>query len=149
MTTNHLKIFKEVSYLIEKPELWCFVEECHKKSFGLEDLPSLFEDIRSTDLQKQHLGVIGIRKILENPNKLQIQQVINANLVPRLIEILELDDFHYLKYEVGWILTNLSTGNTLQVLNIVENGGIISLMKLLDSKYPPSVEQSFLNNIKS
>ena len=138
---NYLEAFKEVYHLIEKPELWCFVEECHKKIFVLEDLPRLFEEIRSMDLRKQHLGVIGLRKLLENPNQLPIQQIIEANIVPYLIEILKMNNFPYLKYEIAWILTNLSMGNASHVQNIVDNGGIISLIKLLDSKFPVILEQ--------
>ena len=139
--TNDLETFKEVYHLIEKSELWCFVEECHKKIFVLEDLPCLFEEIRSMDLRKQHLGVIGLRKLLEYRNQPLIQQISDGNIVPRLIEILKMDDFPYLKYEVAWILADLSGENTFHIQIIVDNGGITSLIKLLDSKFPVILEQ--------
>ena len=138
---NYLETFKEVYNLIENPEFWCFVEECHKKIFVLEDLPCLFEEIRSMDLRKQHLGVIGLRKLLEYRNQPLIQQISDGNIVPRLIEILKMDDFPYLKYEVAWILADLSGENTFHIQIIVDNGGITSLIKLLDSKFPVILEQ--------
>ena len=138
---NYLESFKELYELIGESVLWCFVEEFHRTTFVLGDLPSLYEEIRSSDLRKQHLGVIGLREALDYQNHMQIQQMIDANIVPRLIEFLEMDDFPYLQYESAWILADWSMGYTIQIRCIVDNGGILSLIKLLDSKYPHVLEQ--------
>jgi len=63
-----------------------------KKAFTLNDLPFLFENIYSTELEKQHWGAISLRIILRSED-MAIQQVFDSNIVPCLIEFLDKDDF--------------------------------------------------------
>ena len=124
----------------DNEELLCFVEECLIKEFGLEDLLFLSKEIFSIDLKRQLLGAIGIRKILESENSIPMQQIIETNLVPRFIELFEIDN-PQLQVECALILGRLTTGNSQLIQRIVDNGGITALLKLLDSKCPAITEQ--------
>lgn len=49
----------------------------------------LLSSINDPDIVKQHLGMIGIRKILSVADNPPIQAVIDAGLIPKLIEYLK------------------------------------------------------------
>lgn len=59
----------------------------HEISNSEFELPNVIEAIKSNDLQQQLHGAIGLRKILTLKNP-PIQAVIDANILPRLIEFL-------------------------------------------------------------
>lgn len=86
--------------LAQDPQLRELVDQWLKRNYDISELFSLVEATASGDRMKQHYGVIGLRKILSNGNKLlifpdksnlsleqgpPIQSVIDANMVPRLI----------------------------------------------------------------
>lgn len=72
----------------ENSKLKEFIDQTVKKEFTMNDFQTLVAAIKSNDRFEQHYGCIGIRKILsvEGP---PIQQVIDANVVPRLIEFIQ------------------------------------------------------------
>ena len=80
----------------ENLELKMFIDDTYSQNFELEDLPTLLKAIESTDRFQQHLGAIGIRKIVgvESP---PIQQIIDSTIIPTLIEFMRNDDEPYLQ----------------------------------------------------
>ena len=131
-----LETFKEVYKQNKFEELWFFIEKCYKMVFTLEDLPFLFEKICSTELEKQHWGAIGLRIILESENNMPIQQAFDSNIVQCLIEFLDKDDFPCLQLESVGILMNFATWKKKNIQNIIDKGGVFSLLRILDSKHP-------------
>ena len=79
--------------------------------------------------------MVGIRKLLENGDELLIQRVIDAIVIPRLIELLDNKYDDKIRYEVCWCFTNISAGNEAQVYSLTEKGIIPILIKVLDSNY--------------
>jgi len=77
--------------------------------------------------------------IEDNP---PIQEIVDANIVPRIIQLLDLDTYPRIQYEAAWCLTNIATGDREHVLCIVEKGVIRKLAKLLNSKDDGLKEQA-------
>lgn len=53
--------------------------------------------MQSKDPIVLHEGIIGIRKLLSSNDNPPIQQVIDSNLVPRMIELVKQTQFPYLQ----------------------------------------------------
>ena len=120
----------------DSEKLTVLVYECLKKTYTMEDFPFLVDSIFSKDVQKQHMGVIGLRKILSIEESPPIQLVIDANLVPRFIEFLQNEELPHLQLESAWALTNVASGTTQQTQTIIDKGGISLFVKTLYSKHP-------------
>jgi len=67
--------------------------------------------------------------------------VIDANLVPRLIEFMQKEELPHLQLESAWALTNVASGTTQQTQTIIDKGGISLFVKILYSKHPEVAEQ--------
>ena len=102
----------------------------------MEDFPFLVDSIFSKDVQKQHMGVIGLRRILSIEESPPIQPVIDMNLVPRLIEFMQKEELPHLQLESVWALTNVASGTKQQTQEIINKGGISLIVKILYSKHP-------------
>ena len=86
------EIFVEVYKKKDNETLVRAVEEALLRNFTWKDLPFVTDDILSRDLEKQHFGVIGLRKILSYENDVCIcEQVFEVNLVSRLIHFLKIE----------------------------------------------------------
>lgn len=95
--------------------------------------------LRSEELNNQYRGLVGIRKIIALKMS-QIQLAIDSGLVYDFIKILDhqLPEF---QYEALWNLTNIASGTSDQVNSIVSKGGLIKIVKLIDSKVNEVQEQ--------
>ena len=76
----------------------------------MENFPNLIAAINENDIVKQHQGMIGIRKILSIAESPPIQAVIDAGLVPRMIEYVKQQEYPQLQLEATWALTNVEIG---------------------------------------
>lgn len=74
-----------------------------------ESLGTYLQGIRSTDIQHVRAAVEGIRKLLSVERNPPITEVIQAGVVPQLIEFLHSQD-EALQYEALWALTNIASG---------------------------------------
>jgi len=79
----------------------------------LSNLSQLVEDINSKELFNQYRGTIGVRKLLSVDNP-PIQPMIDANLVPVMIEFMKIEDEPQLQLEAAWVLTNVASGTAAQ-----------------------------------
>jgi importin subunit alpha-1 len=100
--------------------------------------------------EQQLIGTQVVRKILsiESLPTENIDEIIEAGLVPKLIEFLDSKNSE-LQFESTWALTNIASGSSSQTKYVVEQGALPHLIKLLDSKNPDVREQSIwaLGNI--
>jgi len=88
------------------------IDSALKKVFTLQEFYQLIECVFSNDVLKQHYGVIGIRKILSIEEGPPIQMVIDANLIPKLIEYIQSETFPHLQLEAAWAITNIASGSS-------------------------------------
>lgn len=75
--------------------------------------------------------------------------VIDANLIPKLIEYIQSETFPHLQLEAAWAITNIASGSSQQTQAIIDKGGIPLLVRLLKNKNQEIAEQAIwaLGNI--
>lgn len=64
-----------------------FIFRFLKSIFNMSHFKDLISCINHTDIIKQHLGIIGIRKILSVSDNPPIQDVIDVGLIPKMIAL--------------------------------------------------------------
>lgn len=117
----------------------------------MDIFPDLIAAINDSNILKQHYGMIGVRKILSVAENPPIQAVIDAGLVPRMIEYVKQSEYPQLQLEATWALTNVASGTTVQCQSIIDKGGIPLFVELLKSNNPGILEQAIwaIGNISS
>ncbi|KRX01871.1 Armadillo-type fold [Pseudocohnilembus persalinus] len=119
------------------------VEKWIRQTFTLtNDFQTIVQSINSNDIEQQHYGTIGLRKILSTEDNPPIQNAIDANLIPRLIQFISQDELKHLQLEAAWALTNIASGNSSQTQAIIDKGAIPIFIKLLKSDQSEVAEQA-------
>lgn len=120
-----------------------------KTEFELPHFLYLIELICSKEDHKVLFGIVGLRKLLSLIDNPPIQNVIDANLLPVLLQLILKEDFPRLQFEVLWCLTNIASGKAEHVQALIDKGAIPIFIGLLASKQKNIVEQSIwaLGNI--
>lgn len=62
------------------------------------------------------------RKLLSSDKNPPIDQIIEANMLPVLVECLTKDDQPTLQFEAAWALTNIASGSSPQTQSVVLAG---------------------------
>ena len=93
------------------------------------------EDPISTKL----FACVGLRKLLSIENNPPIQAVIDANLVPVFIQCLH-HPIAKFQFEAAWCLTNIASGTTDHVNNLIEKGVLNNFVQMLSSNHIEVVE---------
>eukprot|EP01071_Lankesteria_metandrocarpae_P014184 Lankesteria_metandrocarpae@DN8189_c0_g1_i1.p1 len=86
----------------------------------------------SQDSDQQLLATQQFRRMLAVDHDPPIQEVINAGIVPVLIEFLRDDSRPAIQLEAAWTLTNIASGTKEQTSVLTENGAIPIFVRLLD-----------------
>ena len=75
--------------------------------------------------------------------------MIDAGLVPKMIELVKQEEYPQLQLEATWTLTNVASGTNIQCQSIIDKGGIQLFIGLLLKKNMEIVEQAIwaLGNI--
>ena len=108
----------------------------HKNS-----LNEIIYKINIGNYNEQFCAVQSIRKMLSREINPPITEVINTNLVHRLVKLLENSENPNFQYEVACVLTNIASGTSLQTKHVVESGAVIQFIKLLSSSNSSVCEQ--------
>ena len=116
---NVLKISKDVYTQLTNEEI-C-IKDCSK-------IINLFH---SQNIDDKFKGLIGIRKLLSIESNPPIQEIIELNIVPELINLLD-NSLYEFKYEATYCLCNIAFGTPEQAKTIIIYGGIPKIMNLLD-----------------
>ncbi|KAG4108935.1 hypothetical protein AAZX31_18G160900 [Glycine max] len=102
----------------------------YSKEELLEDIPVMKQRLWSESAAEQFEGTIHFRKLLANGHP-PIDEVIKADVVPRIVEFLESDGLHQLQFEALWVLTNIASGTSQHKRAVVDHGAVPKLVKLL------------------
>lgn len=91
-----------------------------------------------------------LRKLLSVETNPPIQEVIDAGLVPKLVEFLDANNKNQsIQFEAAWALTNIVSGNSDQTRHCVKAGAVKKLIELIKSSNDEISEQAIwaLGNI--
>jgi len=147
--TNNIR--KKVRFPIKatpQQTLSMHVELWRKCPFNLTNFSQLVEDVNSKERFNQYRGTIGVRKLLSIDGP-PIQPIIDANIVPRMIEFMRMEEEPQMQVEAAWVLTNVASGTTAQTQIVMDKGAIPWFSKILRSNNKDLREQAIwaLGNI--
>lgn len=109
-----------------------------------QQLALISEDAKSEDHKKQLVAVQSARKLLSSDRNPPIDELIESNMLPTLIQCLSYwDDEHaLLQFEAAWALTNIASGSSYQTMAVVQAGAVPLFLQLLRSPHQNVCEQA-------
>jgi importin subunit alpha-1 len=115
----------------------------------LQELDGLVAAVRSNDSGRQLDATTKMRKLLSIEHNPPIQDMIDAGVVPRLVEFLSFNANPQLQFEACWALTNIASGSSDQTRYVIEAGAVPLFKALLLSPNDEVREQAIwaLGNI--
>ncbi|CAG8710950.1 11196_t:CDS:1, partial [Acaulospora morrowiae] len=102
-----------------------------RTSLFRNQLSELVEDINSNSVDRQLMALTKIKKIFSKESVPPIQQIIDCEVVPRLVQFLTSKNTE-LRHEAAWIITNIVTGKCDQVQVVINAGALPVFMDLLN-----------------
>ncbi|CAD7088068.1 unnamed protein product [Hermetia illucens] len=95
-----------------------------------------------TDPEKQLQAVQAARKLLSSDRNPPINDLINSNILPILVDCLKRHDHTMLQFEAAWALTNIASGTSEQTNQVVRAGAVPLFLQLLSSPAQTVCEQA-------
>ena len=113
------------------------------------ELPVLLSKLQDGSRLVRHEAIIRLRKLLSIRQGLPIQETIDLNGVPMLIEMAQDSSELHIRLEATWCLANLVSGSSQQTNTMVQKDIIGLFQTILNDPYPQIVEQAIwgLGNI--
>jgi len=108
----------------------------------LEQLPAMVAGVMGNDPAVQTECTTQFRRLLSIEKNPPIQQVIDAGVVPRFVELLQRDDNPALQFEAAWALTNIASGTSEHTKVVMEVGAVPIFVRLLLSPNDDVREQA-------
>jgi len=107
-----------------------------------EQLCQIAIDAKSLDPNVQLIAVQSARKLLSSDRNPPINELIESDMLPILVECLKDDTQSTLQFEAAWALTNIASGTSFQTMNVVQSGAVPLFLQLLRSPYQNVCEQA-------
>jgi len=108
----------------------------------LKQLPALVAAVKSSEPSRQLYAVTQFRKLLSIERNPPIQEVIDSNVVPRLVEFLKYTHNTTLQFEAAWALTNIASGTTKHTRVVIDSGAVRIFVQLMKSPNEDVREQA-------
>jgi len=108
----------------------------------LESLPAMVAGVQSGEYQKQLEATTAFRKLLSIERNPPIQQVIDAGVVPYLVNFLRHQEYPSLQFEAAWALTNIASGTSDHTRVVIDSGSVPIFVALLSSENDDVREQA-------
>lgn len=105
------------------------------------DMPVMVQALNGDDDKLIFEATQQFRKLLSVEKDPPIADVINANIVPRFVQLLTATNPH-LQFEAAWVLTNIASGTAEQTKVVVQNGALPLFVGLLRSPNEDVREQA-------
>jgi len=118
------------------------ISEMPMQASSIADLPQLIGAINSEDVTAQREATIRFRKLLSIERNPPIQEVIDAQVVPRFVQFLRNTHDTQLQFEAAWALTNIASGTSEHTKTVIENGAVPIFVELLSSRSEEVREQA-------
>lgn len=96
----------------------------------------------SSNSEKQLSAVQAARKLLSSDKNPPINDLINSDILPILVDCLKRDDHTMLQFEAAWALTNIASGTSEQTNQVVKAGAVPLFLQLLRSPATTVCEQA-------
>lgn len=140
---SHLDHLPNKDFLAKK------ITEWNALAPKVDQLLHFFTCIESQDILEQHYGIIGLRRILSQKTNLPIQEVLDHNVLTKIINMAQNDVQPHLQMEATWCLANLASGTTEQTNSLIQKGVIPIFVELSKSNSYQIAEQAIwgLGNI--
>ena len=96
-----------------------------------ENKLNLKDQLLSPDFDKKLSTIIKIRKMLSIEKNPPIQDILDSNILPILIKLIQEEKDYQIKFEIAWIITNIASGTSEQTLELVDHGVIPILIEFI------------------
>lgn len=124
-------------------DVWSYDAKSTPHSVPLSLLPQLAHMCMNGPGDRELFqGTLLIRKILSVEKSAPYDAVAASGVVPRLVELLERNDFPELQFESAWALTNIAAGTSENTMMVVQCGAIPRFVALLASANADCRDQS-------
>ncbi|EFX68294.1 importin subunit alpha-1-like [Daphnia pulex] len=118
------------------------LQEQNRMAAANMSIEDIVNGINSGDENKEITATHAARKILSRERNPPIDILINANVVPKLVEFLSRVSNPDLQFESAWALTNIASGTSDQTKAVVSAGAVAGFISLLGSPHPVVAEQA-------
>ncbi|KAI9559932.1 hypothetical protein GHT06_013939 [Daphnia sinensis] len=118
------------------------LQEQNRMAAANMSIEDIVNGINSGDENMEITATHAARKILSRERNPPIDILINANVVPKLVEFLSRVTNPDLQFESAWALTNIASGTSEQTKAVVNAGAVAGFISLLGSPHPVVAEQA-------